>query len=102
MLGGISFRIWFPFALILGIITLAFYFYYPQQQRNFYLENKSNELQELAKTVALGIELSLEKDNLSGVLKVVDFAADRDDFAFVAIMLVGDDGKESVFTARLA
>lgn len=102
MLGGISFRIWFPFALILGIITLAFYFYYPQQQRNFYLENKSNELQELAKTVALGIELSLEKENLSGVLKVVDFAADRDDFSFVAIMLVGDDGKETVFTSRPA
>lgn len=98
MFKGLSLRIWLPFTIVLGIIALVFNFYYPSKQESFYVNNKNNELKELAKTVGLGVELSLSEDNFNGLKKTLDFASKRKDFEFIAIVL-SEDEKERVFAS---
>lgn len=94
----ISFRIWLPFALTLSLMMLIVAFYYPREQEKIFRANKERELKELAKTVALGVELSLRADDFQGLKKTIDFVSGTSDFEYVAI-LVEDSitGKEKVF-----
>ncbi|MCE2849046.1 MAG: PAS domain S-box protein [Chitinophagaceae bacterium] len=73
-------------------------FYYPREQEKLFRANKERELKELAKTVALGVELSLRADDFQGLKKTIDFVSGTSDFEYVAI-LVEDSitGKENVF-----
>ena len=82
----ISFRIWLPFALALSVLMGLFALYYPQEQEKLFRENKERELKELAKTVALGVELSLNASDYQGLKKTVDLASSTTDFEFVAIL----------------
>lgn len=94
----ISFRIWLPFALALSVLMGIFAFYYPSRQEDLFRANKERELKELAKTVALGVELSLNANDFQGLKKTVDLASSTTDFEFVAIL--SNDTKtqkESVF-----
>ena len=82
----ISFRIWFPYALVLlALIGFAF-FNYPRRQAAIFRENKERELRELAKTVALGVELSLNANDFDGLKRTVDFVSKSNDFEFVSIL----------------
>ncbi|MFM2231835.1 MAG: hypothetical protein RJB31_536 [Bacteroidota bacterium] len=94
----ISFKIWLPFALTLSLMMLIVAFYYPREQEKIFRANKERELKELAKTVALGVELSLRADDFQGLKKTIDFVSGTSDFEYVAI-LVEDSitGKEKVF-----
>lgn len=94
----ISFRIWLPFALTLSLMMIVVAFYYPREQEKLFRDNKERELKELAKTVALGVELSLRADDFQGLKKTIDFVSGTSDFEYVAI-LVEDSitGKENVF-----
>jgi PAS domain S-box-containing protein len=98
MFRGLSIKIWLPFTVLSLVITIAFNLYYPKKQEVFYIKNKNNELKELAKTVGLGVELSINEDNFQGLKKTLDFASGRKDFEFIAIVL-NDNGEESVFTS---
>lgn len=94
----ISFKIWLPFAIGLLIILLIAAWYYPSRQEKLFKENKENQIKELAKTVSLGVELSLKNNDFAGLKKTVDFAAGTADFEFVAI-IINDPitKKDSVF-----
>lgn len=60
--------------------------------------NKERELKELAKTVALGVELSLRADDFQGLKKTIDFVSGTSDFEYVAILMEDSiTGKENVF-----
>jgi PAS domain S-box-containing protein len=83
----ISFKIWLPFAIGLLIILLIAAWYYPSRQEKLFKENKENQIKELAKTVSLGVELSLKNNDFAGLKKTVDFAAGTADFEFVAIII---------------
>lgn len=87
-----------PFALTLSLMMLIVAFYYPREQEKIFRANKERELKELAKTVALGVELSLRADDFQGLKKTIDFVSGTSDFEYVAI-LVEDSitGKEKVF-----
>jgi PAS domain S-box-containing protein len=98
MFKGLSLKIWLPFTVLLLVMAIAFNLYYPNKQEVFYIKNKNNELKELAKTVGLGVELSINEDNFQGLKKTLDFASGRKDFEFIAIVL-DEDGEESVFTS---
>ena len=94
----ISFRIWFPFALTLSLMMLIVAFYYPREQEKLFRSNKERELRELAKTVALGVELSLRADDFQGLKKTIDFVSGTSDFEFVSIIVEDSiTGKENVF-----
>ena len=94
----ISFRIWLPFALTLSLMMLIVAFYYPREQEKIFRANKERELKELAKTVALGVELSLRADDFQGLKKTIDFVSGTSDFEYVAIVVEDSiTGKEKVF-----
>ncbi len=94
----ISFRIWLPFALTLSLMMLVVAIYYPREQEKLFRANKERELKELAKTVALGVELSLRADDFQGLKKTIDFVSGTSDFEFVAIIVEDSiSGKENVF-----
>jgi PAS domain S-box-containing protein len=61
-------------------------YYYPAQQKIFYQNSKQTEIRELAETVALGVELSLNSDDFFGLKKTIDFASEKQEFEFVAVI----------------
>ncbi len=96
----ISFRIWFPYALVLLALIGFVLFIYPQRQAQLFRENKERELRELAKTVALGVELSLNANDFDGLKRTVDFVSKSNDFEFVAILEADSlTEKETVFAS---
>lgn len=82
----ISFRIWFPYALVLLVLITFVSLNYPARQARLFRANKERELRELAKTVALGVELSLNGNDFGGLKRTVDFVSGITDFEFVAIL----------------
>jgi len=97
ILSGISLRIWLPFAISITVFILAAGFYYPKKQEIIFIENYSSKIKELAKTVALGVELTLSSDNFEGLKKTIDLAKSSSEFEFIAIVETQDDGTEQVF-----
>jgi PAS domain S-box-containing protein len=74
------------------LILIAYYYSIKQEQ--IYIENRKIELQELAKSIALGVELSVENDNLNGLKKALDLAKNSDDFEKVAVVVKDEQGKK--------
>jgi PAS domain S-box-containing protein len=91
---NIAAKIWLPFSAFLVLIFGAIVLYYPKKQREVFEEKKASEMNELVKTVALGVELSLKNDDFQGLRKTLDFVLGRKDFEFVAIILDEFDAPE--------
>ena len=88
---GISFRIWSPFAFCITLFIIAAGFYYPHKQEIVFYENTSSKNKELAKTVALGVELTLSSDNFSGLKKTIDLATSSSELEFISIVEIIDN-----------
>jgi PAS domain S-box-containing protein len=69
-------------------------YYYSIKQEQVYIQNRKFELQELAKSVALAVELSLEHDNLNGLKKALDLAKSSDDFEKVSVVIKDENGNK--------
>lgn len=67
-------------------------YYYSVKQEQLYIENRKAELQELAKSVALAVELSLEHDNLNGLKKALNLAKSSNDFEKVSVVTKDENG----------
>lgn len=91
---SLVFRIWFPFVAFFLCILAIIAYYYSVKQEQLYVENRKFELQELAKSIALGVELSVENDNLNGLKKALDLAKSSDDFEKVAVVVKDEEGKK--------
>ena len=91
---SLVFRIWFPFVVFFSCILILIAYYYSIKQEQIYIENRKIELQELAKSIALGVELSVENDNLNGLKKAMDLAKNSDDFEKVAVVVKDEQGKK--------
>jgi PAS domain S-box-containing protein len=94
---GISFRIWLPFAISITFFILAAGFYYPQKQEFIFMDNYKSRIKELAKTVALGVELTFVSDNFEGLKKTIDLAKASSEFEFIAIVEKNEENGENVF-----
>lgn len=95
----ISFQIWFPFSLCLVLLVGFIAYYYPKKLNELNLKTKQLELKQLAETVALGVELSLNSDDYAGLKKTIDFAASKHDFDFVAVVVHDDNGVQNEILA---
>jgi PAS domain S-box-containing protein len=91
---SLVFRIWFPFVVFFSCILVIIAYYYSVKQEQIYIENRKSELQELAKSIALGVELSVENDNLNGLKKALDLAKSSDDFEKAAVVVKDEQGKK--------
>jgi len=93
-LNSITTRIWLPFAGVLLVLSAFVGTYYPTRQRALIEEHEQHELLELARTVALGIEISLDMNNFAGLQRSVDYISDREDLD--GIFVLADDSDEPV------
>jgi PAS domain S-box-containing protein len=91
---SLVFRIWFPFVVFFSCILVVIAYYYSVKQEQIYIENRKSELHELAKSIALGVELSVENDNLNGLKKALDLAKSSDDFEKAAVVVKDEQGKK--------
>jgi len=98
VLSRLAIKIWLPFAIVLMVLLASVSIYYPKQQETTFRQNKEKELKELAKTVALGVELSLRNNDFKGLQQSIQFVSNMDDFDHVAILTKDSlSGKETVF-----
>lgn len=90
-------KIWLTVASIVLIFTLLLLYIIPNQQEKYFLKNFNNEVQKLASTVALGVEIALTDQNFEGVQKAIGFATKDSRLNFVALVQVdtvkGENGK---------
>lgn len=93
---SLAFRIWFPFALFSSIIILVIAYYYSVKQEEIYTENRRFELQEISKSVALAVELSLENENMEGLKKALELAKSSEDFEKVAVVVMEGSVKKQL------
>jgi len=84
---SITFRFWIPFAILPVVILSIVAYYYPQEQKRILVERKKQALREAAQTVALGVELSVDFEDLNGVKKTIEFSKNNSDFNFVGVII---------------
>ena len=97
--GSISFKIWIYFSSILFISSGLVIYYFPHQQEKAILKYRGKELQELCRTISLGVELSLDVNDFQKLKKSLSYyQKKRKDFDFLLLMQTDTLlGKESIF-----
>jgi len=98
--GNISFKIWVYFSSILFVSSGLVIYYFTYQQKQAIIKYRGKELEELTRTIALGVELSLDENNFQKLTKSVNYyQTKKKDFDF--LVLTQQDSvthQESVFS----
>ena len=101
---SLTFRIWLPFTLSVFMMASVIAFYYPESQKDMMIANKKTQLANIAKTVALGVELNFtigdETKSLEGIQKTLEWAGREDDVDYIAIEVEEENGKKDIFLER--
>ena len=83
---SISFRIWVYFSFTLLVVFAVIFFYYPSKQKKLVYEYRGKELQELAKVVAIGVEMSYESTDFTKLFATIEqFKSKKSDYDFLAL-----------------
>ena len=84
-----AFKIWVPFSVTLLVIISITAWYYPKKQEQFFIENKTGQVLELAKTVAKSYELAFtdadETQVFKRVTEIINFAKNDHDIDYIEI-----------------
>ncbi len=83
---SITLRIWLTVAAIVLIFTTLLLYIVPSQQEKYFIETFNNEVDNLAKTVALGTKIALNEQNFEGVQVAMDFAKSDSRLKYVAVV----------------
>jgi class 3 adenylate cyclase len=70
------------------LFALFILFYYPARQTAYLLDNYNNQIENLAKTVALGVRIALNEENFEGVETAIDFVRHDDRLNYVSIIQI--------------
>ncbi|MFN5620247.1 MAG: ATP-binding protein [Flavobacteriales bacterium] len=81
-------QIWIPFIAITVIFIGLLWYYYPQRQEELLSRYKQDELTQLAKTLAVGIEISLDGDDFTGFEKSISILQEGSAADFSAVIFV--------------
>jgi len=68
------------------MFALFILFYFPARQEHYLLENYNEEIENFAKTVALGVEIALTEQNYDGVETAIDFVRDDERLVYVSLI----------------
>ena len=100
ILGSISFKIWIYFSSILFLVSGLIIYYFPNQQRQSILKYRGKELEELCRTISLGVELSLDANDFQKLNKSLDhYRNKQNEFDFLVLMQNDSiNGGESTFS----
>ena len=84
---GIFSQIWIPYSIITVLLFFILISYYPKQQENLIAQIKTNDLQIFARTLAVGVEISLEKDDFIGLERTISIFQAEQNADFIAVKL---------------
>jgi signal transduction histidine kinase len=86
MLINLKTKIWLTVLSIVLMFTFFTLYYFPAQQGKLLLKNYSNEVQNLANTVALGVKIAIREQNYEGVQTAMEFVHDDPRLKFVSML----------------
>lgn len=97
---SISFKIWIYFSLILFLASGIVIYYFPEQQKNSIIKYRGKELDELCRSLALGVELSLDASDFQKLNKSLNhYRNKKNEFDFLVLLQKDSiSGKEIVFS----
>ncbi|MEJ0104393.1 MAG: hypothetical protein WDO19_18300 [Bacteroidota bacterium] len=79
-------KIWLTIFAIVVMFSFFTLFYFPEQQEKYLLANYSTEVENLAKTVALGVRIAMTEENYEGVQEAMHFVTDDHRLKFVNLL----------------
>src|SRR4051812_48877886 len=79
-------KIWLTILSIVLMFTFFTLVYFPAQQGNFLLKNYNNEVQNLANTVALGVQIALNDENYKAVETAMEYVNGNPGLKFVSLV----------------
>jgi signal transduction histidine kinase len=68
------------------MFALFILFYFPARQERLLIDNYNNEIDNFAKSVALGVKIALTEQNFEGVETAIDFVRHDDRLQFVSLL----------------
>ena len=80
-------KIWLTVLAIVSMFSFFSLYYFPAQQEKNLLENYNNEVQNLANTISLGVEIALTEENFEGVQTAMSFVKDDPRLQFVKLRM---------------
>lgn len=83
---GLKTKILLTVLAIVLLFTVFSLLYFPSQQGRTLLSNYSNEVQNQAKTIALGASIALSEQNFKGLKTAMDFVKENEELKFVALI----------------
>jgi two-component system, NtrC family, sensor kinase len=86
MLLNLKTKIWLTVLSIVLMFTFFTLYYFPAQQRKLLIKNYSDEVQNLANTVALGVRIAITEQNFQGVQTAMEFVKDDPRLKFVSML----------------
>lgn len=79
-------KIWLTILSIVLMFTFFTLIYFPTQQGNYLLKNYTNEVQNLANTVALGVQIALEDQNYKAAQTAMEYVKGNPGLKFVSLV----------------
>lgn len=80
-------KIWLTVFAIVAMFSFFSLYYFPAQQEKNLLDNYNNEVQNLANTISLGVEIALTEENYEGVQTAMGFVKGDPRLQFVKLLM---------------
>src|SRR5580765_7180335 len=79
-------KIWLTVLTIVLMFSYFILYYFPSRQEEHLLKNYNNEVQNLANTVAVGVEIAINEQNFRGVTKEIEIVKNDTRLSFVRLV----------------
>lgn len=79
-------KIWVTVMSIVLLFSFFLLFYFPTQQSRSMIRNYNNEVQNLANTVAVGVEISIREQNFKGIKDQIEVVKNDPRLAYVQLL----------------
>ena len=79
-------KIWLTILTIVLLFSFFIFFYFPARQEEYLLINYNSEVQNLANTVALGVEIAINEQNFKGMKKEIEIVKNDPRLSFVRLI----------------
>ncbi|HEY9343635.1 MAG TPA: ATP-binding protein [Hanamia sp.] len=81
-------KIWLTVLSIVLMFTFFTLYYFPDQRGKLLIKNYSNEVQNLANSVALGVKIAIREQNFEGVQTAMEFVKGDPRLKFVSMLQI--------------
>ena len=79
-------KIWLTILTIVMMFSFFSFFYFPARQEEYLLRNYNNEMQNLANTVAVGVEIAITEQNFKAMKKEIEIVRNDPRLSFVRLI----------------